>query len=232
MPRPPPCPGGCPHGPPQPAAFPAPPDTWLAWRCPSGPMHLFCPRAPPTHIQEQRSSKPAFARCPPPPPPPRRQGREPICPVGCCTRTRYPPKKGAGECAASTLSTPASPACTPFPPRSSALQSPPACLWRPSLSRPAPLGAPLGSHPVGPGFSGHASPRAFRTSAPGPTFQTQRFKEKQTPCTQLARRGENISFSKPPAHRTPLVPSGDHRCSATVEICLPEAGTGEYFWPN
>ena len=130
------------------------------------------------------------------------------------------------------LSTPASPACTPFPPRSSALQSPPACLWRPSLSRPAPLGAPLGSHPAGPGFSGHASPCAFRTSAPGPTFQTQRFKEKQTPCTQLTRRGENISFSKPPAHRTPLVPSGDHRCSATVEICLPEAGTGEYFWPN
>lgn len=114
MPRPPPCPRRCPPSPPQPAAFLAPPHTWLAWRCPSRPLHLFCPRAPPAHIQEQRLSKPAFARCPPPPPPPQRQGREPICPVGYCTSTRYPPKKGAGECSASTPEHPSFPCLHPL----------------------------------------------------------------------------------------------------------------------
>ena len=38
-----------------------------------------------------------------------------------------------------------------------------------------------------------------------------------------------ISFSKTPAHRTSLVPSGHHRCLVKAEICLRESRTKRVF---
>ena len=45
-------------------------------------------------------------------------------------------------------------------------------------------------------------------------------------------RRKKSSQNLQPTEFLPLVPSGDHRCLVTAEICLPEAGTREYFWPN
>lgn len=91
----------------------------------------------------------------------------------------------------------------------------------------------LARFPAGPGSSCVGDTGVLQMSYPGPKVQMWWFRQRKPNAMRIIGTKEKIcSFSKPPAHRTPLVPSGYHRCLVTAEICLPEAGTREYFWPN
>lgn len=73
----------------------------------------------------------------------------------------------------------------------------------------------------------------LRMSFPGPTVQMQWFRQRKPNTMHVTGTEEKCcSFSKPPAHRTVPIPSGDHRCLVTAKICLLEVGTREYFGLN
>lgn len=198
---------------PLPAAWvPAPPSpaTWLAWWCPS---------------RRTRSSSAGLTHTDPAPPPPSPwpalEGTGLPCPL--LDTCQVPSKQGA--------STSERPACTPFPPRSSAPQTP---LPEPHLPAWSP---PLGSQASVPGFSEYASLHTPPTQAhsecqrQGPRSRHRGSKKSKRQAHTIGAVGEK-NLLKASSPQTPLIPSGYHRCSVTAEICLPEAGTGEYFWSN
>lgn len=69
-------------------------------------------------------------------------------------------------------------------------------------------------------------------ASPEKVMVTHSVQAKENSAVRITGTEERHLFPKLPAHRTLLVPSGCHRCLVTAEICLAEAETGEYFWPN
>lgn len=132
-----------------------------------------------------------------------------------------------------------------LPPRSKIITT--SCLPSPASGSLSSSEAPFALMPTVPGFpEGHGSKQCWGLSRAqnvsprklcsecqpqGQRFRRDGLDKKTKYHARNWHRGEKI-FSKPPTHRTPLVPSGYHRCLVTAEICLPEAGTREYFWPN
>lgn len=139
------------------------------------------------------------------------------------------------------------PLAAPLSSKNASSSESPTCLWKPSLSSPPPPhGAPFalklehqGSVGPLPGGSRRSSARDVgtrglrrahnvTTRAQAPDTGVQR---KANAMHTLGPEGKK-NFLKASSPQKSASPSGYHRCLVTAEICLPEAGTGEYFWPN